>query len=335
MTECAYYMGFTVLELPLQEVTQLKTEELPLESKNRIAYRVAHLADGRPLTLPVLVAVGRSRNPRLVCVAGVHGDEHEGVSALLSSWEEVEPAKIQGTLVFVPVANPPAFAAKARCNPQDPVDMNRSFPGREMGTVTERLAFHLFHGVVAGADLVLSMHGWSTGALVQPYVEYPHTSPVAEVSHAAARAFGLDTLEGLDWHPGLLCAVCNQARIAAIEPEIGGLGCTVPERRKLYMRGLDNLMKHLGMLPGVPERARTIRYVVRHEVVAQVGGVVQRHIELGAKVGAGDPIATITDLTGFPLLRIPSPASGTVAMLRLTASVNPGELLAIVFAPAV
>ena len=243
----------------------LEYDALPLRSRHRFALLVADRPDGSSLALPVLVMVGQRPTPRLVCVAGVHGDEHEGVTALLELWEELEPEALQGTVVMVPVANPPAFAANARVNPQDPVDMNRVFPGRADGRITERLAYHLFHSVVTGADLVLSMHGWSSGALVLPYVEYPRDSPVTPASRAAARAFGLDTLEPLDWHPGLLCAACNRAGIPAIEPEIGGLGYTEDARRALYKRGTRALMQHLGILPGhagdyaVPPQGRTAR----------------------------------------------------------------------------
>jgi predicted deacylase len=318
-------------------VAEIDYTALPLGSRQRFHLQVANRPDGGPLRLPVLVMVGQSRTPRLVCVAGVHGDEHEGVTALLELWDELEPASLQGTLVLVPVANPPAFAANARRNPYDPVDMNRLFPGRADGGITERLAYQLFHTVVADADFVLSMHGWSNGALVLPYVEYPRRSPLTDASRAAARAFGLDTLAALDWHPGLLCAACNRAGISAIEPEIGGLGCTLPERRglyrRVYRRGVHNLLRHLQMLPGAPELPAAVYEVTRHEVFAPEGGIVRRRVEIGASVQAGDPLASVTDLTGAPLVQVASPAAGTVAMLRLAAPVQPGDLLALIFAP--
>ena len=206
------------------------------------------MADGTEPALPVLVASGASHAPRLVCVAGIHGNEPEGITALLELWDEIEPSDLAGTLVFVPAANPPAFRAGERRNPEDPLDMNRIFPGRADGTITERLAHRLFHDVVVGADFVLSLHGWGRGALVVPYTEYPRDSPVTQASRAAARAFGLEWIEAFDWPPGMLVAVCARHGIPAIEPEIGGLEITVSERRALYKRCTLNLMSHLGLL---------------------------------------------------------------------------------------
>lgn len=306
---------------------------LPLNSRHRYAYRVSRMADGSQLSIRTLVLVGTTRRPHLVCVAGVHGNEHEGITALLELWDELTPSDVSGTLVIVPVANPPAFRAGARRNPDDMVDMNRVFPGEAEGNTTQRLAYHLFHGIIAGADLLLSMHGWTDDALVVPYTEYPQESPVTEASRAAAFAFGLEYVEAFDWPHGLLAAACNRAGIPAIEPEIGGLGCTVPERRARYKRGVRNLMRHLGMMPGEPDVPAAVRHVKRKMLYAPTGGIIRRYAELEEEVRAGDCIATITDLTSEPLGQIETPMDGFVAVQRLRASVNPGELVAVIFQP--
>lgn len=289
------------------------------------------MADGTTVSLPVLVAVGQAQRPRLVCVAGIHGNEPEGITALLELWGELDVETLQGTVVFVPVANPPAFRAGERRNPHDGLDMNRIFPGSATGTVTERLAHCLYHEVVAGADFVLTLHGWGRGGMVTPYVEYPRHGEVAPASRAAAVAFGLEWIEAFAWPPGLLAAVCARNGIPAIEPEIGGLECTTPERRALYKRGVRNLMHHLGLLPGAPTLDQPARDVTRAEVTAPVGGIVHRHGELGEAVRAGALIATISDLLGQPLAEIHAPMTGFIAAQRLAAAVNPGEQIAVIF----
>ena len=318
-------------EFPEAMTGAIPYEALPTGSRRRFTIAAGTMADGSELALPVLVATGSAPRPRLVCVAGIHGNEPEGITALLELWEELDPGTIAGTLVLVPVANPPAFRAGERRNPGDPLDMNRIFPGRGDGTITERLAHHLFHDVVAGADFVLSLHGWGRGALVVPYTEYPRDAPVTAASRAAAAAFGLEWLEAFDWPPGMLVAVCARHGIPAIEPEIGGQECTLPERRDLYARGVRNLMRHLGLLSGAPDVPNRVLDVVRAQVVAPTGGVIRRRVELGDAVAVGDPIATITDLLGTPRAGVVSPCAGFVAALRLAAAVNPGEQIAVIF----
>ncbi|MFN8591964.1 MAG: succinylglutamate desuccinylase/aspartoacylase family protein [Thermomicrobiales bacterium] len=294
---------------------------------------VAALAHGAEVGLPVLTVTGAAPGPRLVCVAGIHGNEPEGVTALLDLWDEIEPTNLAGTLMLVPVANPPAFHAGERRNPSDPLDMNRIFPGRADGTTTERLADRLWHDIVLGADFVLSLHGWGRGGLVVPYTEYPRDSSVTAASRAAAAAFGLPWLEAFDWPPGMMVAVCARHGIPAIEPEIGGLECSVPERRALYRRGLANLLRHLGMTTGASETPDQVQDVSRVELTAPTGGVLRRRVELGDPVQPGTDIAVITGLCGETLAKVLSPIAGFVAAQRLTGAVNPGEQVAVIFQP--
>ena len=128
--------------------------------------------------------------------------------------------------------NPPAFQALRRASLEDGLDINRIFPGNSRGTVTERLADALCAHLIRGSDLVLSMHGWSAGYLVEPYVEYPKSGKVSEVSRLAARAFGLGYVNPLEAGPGRLLTVASAMGIPIIEVEIGGQATSLPERQR-------------------------------------------------------------------------------------------------------
>src|SRR5215469_6912348 len=91
--------------------------DLPSRSRHSVDLDVTRLADGTVLRLPLNVVVGRAEGPYLTLVAGVHGDESEGVLALMELWNELDPAAFTGRVVIVPVANPPAFAAHRRTSP--------------------------------------------------------------------------------------------------------------------------------------------------------------------------------------------------------------------------
>jgi len=291
------------------------------------------MADGTTLCLPINIMVGRKTGPLLLMVAGVHGNEHEGILAQLELWEELFPEEISGTIIMVPVSNPPAFRARQRQNPEDMIDMNRIFPGKADGTITERLAFRLYHDITCKADMVLSMHSWTNGSLVVPYVEYPRESPASEASEAMARAFGLEYIEAFDWPPGLLVNECTQAGIPAIEAEIGGLSASIPERRELYKRGARNLMRHIHILPGQPDPANEVLQVTHSILFAETGGILRQYKDLRAPVRRGETIATICDLNGTELAACEAPRDGFIAAQLLAASVNPGDLIAVLFTP--
>lgn len=289
------------------------------------------MPDGSTLSIPLNVITGTRRHPRLLAVAGHHGDEHEGPSALISLWHSLRPESLRGSLVMIPVLNPPAFQAVRRASLEDGLDINRIFPGNSRGTVTERLADALCAHLIRGSDLVLSMHGWSAGYLVEPYVEYPKSGKVSEVSRLAARAFGLGYVNPLEAGPGRLVTVASAMGIPIIEVEIGGQATSLPERRALYEAGTLNLLRHMGILSGRIERSSEPRAIDRVEVFAPTGGMLQCDRMVGDRVKRGENLATIYDLNLERIAQVASPAAGVIGVLRLAASVQPGQLVASVF----
>jgi N-alpha-acetyl-L-2,4-diaminobutyrate deacetylase len=305
-----------------------------LAPASRHAFRLA-VVDGPdgPVEIPVNISIGNRPGPRLVAVAGVHGNEVEGPAALIDVWDELRDVSFAGAVVVVPVANAPAFKAARRMSPQDGLDMNRIFPGRPDGTLTERIASRLFEDVVLGADFLLSMHSWYAGAIVLPYIEVPRSGPTAVASRAAARTFGPQFVEPLDWHPGLLVSAAGRAGIPAMEPEIGGLGASFAEQRTLYRSGLRNLLKHLGMIPGHAEMEEAPRLVTRTAVTTPSGGFLRPLVDVGAAIRVGALIAQVCDLNGFGLVDVAAPASGVIAALQLAPAVEPGDEIAVIFRP--
>ena len=157
-------------------------EQLPIFTKHAFKLPVITNAGESSIDLPVNVIRGRSQSPRLLMIAGVHGNEFDGILAQVEFWQSAKPEDFSGSIVMVPVANPPAFQAMQRCNPDDHLDMNRVFPGNANSTLTHRLAYRLYQDVLPGSDFLLSMHGWHAWGLILPYIEYPQNSQVSQAS---------------------------------------------------------------------------------------------------------------------------------------------------------
>ncbi|MGH9644881.1 MAG: succinylglutamate desuccinylase/aspartoacylase family protein, partial [Terriglobales bacterium] len=114
------------------------------------------------IALPLFLVRGASEGKTLVVTAGVHGDEFEGVQAILEVVAELDPSIMSVTMIAVPAANPPAFYEGTRTSPLDGRNLARSFPGAERGTPTEVLAFHLSKSIIACADFYLDLHSAGT-----------------------------------------------------------------------------------------------------------------------------------------------------------------------------
>lgn len=300
-------------------------------ARYRFSVPVTSSPDGSTVSIPVNVIRGLSDGPSLLIVAGVHGDEHEGPTSLISLWNGLRPEELRGTVVMVPVLNAPAFRAARRWSLEDDVDLNRNFPGEEGGTLTHRIARVFCEEILVEADLVLSMHGWTAGYLVQPYVEFPGRGATSAAAYAAARSFGLPLLNPLDAGPGRLMTVASERGIPLIEVEIGGQGSTLGDRRRLYEAGTRNLLRHLGQIDGEAPSPPAQIHVGRSERVAPAGGLLRPEVAVGDRVAEGQTLATLHDLNLRLLARIAAPATGVVGVLRLSASTMAGQLVATVF----
>jgi predicted deacylase len=302
------------------DVEQLDYAALP-EGRHRLRFLVpgTRLPDGWPLAIPVTVLVGRNPRPRLVAIAGVHGNEYPGPLALLELAAELDPASIDGTLVLVPFANPLAYNAGTRVSPEDGVNLNRVFPGDPKGTLTLRLAHALVDGIVQDADLAVDLHSAEATGVMMPMAGFrEHTGPVALASARAAAAFGLDMNWMMRWAPGTLSTALNQRGIPAVGCEVGGLGVASAEEVALYRDGVMRLVRD-------EERALSSEVEVMEDVVAPASGILEVRARLRDELRAGQLVGHILDPWGERIATIEAPFDGRVVHQRLFRQVRAGE----------
>ena len=147
--------------------------------------------------IPITIAHGRSEGPVLALVAGTHGSEYVPIVALQRLRSQIDPASLRGTIIMVHIANVPAFfGRRVYYSPGDGQNLNRVFPGKADGTVSERVADVLTREVIGRATHVADLHGGDGNESLRPYSYWITTGAgsVAEGSRAMALAFGLDRI---------------------------------------------------------------------------------------------------------------------------------------------
>lgn len=289
---------------------------------------VARLNDGSMLRVPYTVLAGARAGPRVVVTAGVHGDEYEGVRAVAELTRALDPAAVHGTVVLVPVVNPPAFHASLRVNPLDGVNLNRVFPGNPHGTLSERLAAVVFQRLIAGADALIDLHSGGTRYLFHPqagFYRLPEAGDVSDRSLAMARAFGLELVWEITHRPGVLSYEAMRAGIAAIGAEIGGNGRCEPEHVTLAQRGVRNVLAVLGVLAEAPEAPPPQRIWRGDFTIAPASGLFRADVALNQEVRAGDRLYTLLDLTGAVCYEHHAAHAGLVSAMRAFAAIQEGE----------
>lgn len=135
-----------------KEILPGKSEELNLD--------VAHLHTSTPIQVPVIVSRGSEDGPVLLLMAGMHGDEINGMEIIRrvihKGWHK--PSK--GTVICIPIFNIFGFLNVSRELP-DGRDLNRSFPGAKNGSLASQFAYHFMKEIAPITDYIIDFH---TGA---------------------------------------------------------------------------------------------------------------------------------------------------------------------------
>ena len=122
--------------------------------------------------IPIPIASIRNGDgPRVLLMAGNHGDEYEGQVAHASLLRSLRPEDVRGRLIFLTSANFPAADAGMRTSPIDEGNLNRSFPGDNDGGITAQIAWYIEHVLLPQCDYVFDLH---SGGSSLEYVAHAH-----------------------------------------------------------------------------------------------------------------------------------------------------------------
>ena len=288
-----------------------------------------------PVRLPLVIVHGRRPGPRLCLTAGVHASEYPGIDAVMRTVQDLDPEASTGTLVAIPVVNPTMFQRRAGfLSPIDGLNLNRTAPGREDGTMSEVLAHTLLQEVIGVCQYHIDCHGGDLSEILWPYSGFALTGD-AELDQ---RGETLATLyspqivalyrEGTSLPP-TAGSMTNQAArrgIVSILAEAGSNG-TLDERDvEIHLRGIHNVMQHLRMIPGVPDQGGPRVFPTdQFTVSAGRGGLLRLQIGIGDSIRAGQPIAEICNLFGEVVERVVSPREGIARIIWAHKAVNSGD----------
>ncbi|MGH9522700.1 MAG: succinylglutamate desuccinylase/aspartoacylase family protein [Terriglobales bacterium] len=284
--------------------------------------------DAPGIAIPVHVVNGARPGRMLVVTAGVHGDEYEGVRTVLDTTATLVPAELSGTVIAVPVANPPAFWNGTRTSPLDGGNLARAFPGDPQGKITEIIAHHLAHSIIARADFFLDLHSAGVQFLMPTMVGYDSNH---SASRAAALAFGAPVVWAHStMAPGRTVSFAASRGIPWLYTEARGAGRIHPDDLRVFRRGVSNLLRHLGMLPGTPECSPPAIQLcgdgdLDASLSASRAGFFIPAVELLAAVRAGQELGRSIDLYGQTVETFCSPRDGVVAMMRAFPVLHPGD----------
>ena len=160
--------------------------------------------------------------------------------------------------------NAPAVHAATRTSPIDGGNMNRAFPGRPDGTITEKIADYFTRYLLPMADIVLDFHSGGKSLDFLPFAACHTLEDKAQEARcrAARDAFCAPfSLQMLEIDPSAMYdhAAESQGK-TFVTTELGGRGTATPETVAIARRGLRNLRHgvHIAGDHGVPAKAHRL-----------------------------------------------------------------------------
>ena len=291
-------------------------------------------------SIPISIIHGVKPGPVLALTAGVHGQEYTPILALQRLLKSVDPKTLTGTIVLVHVANMPSFLARTiYYSPADGKNLNRVFPGKADGTLSERIALTITREVIEKATHLIDLHCGDGNESLRPYTYWITTGApaVAEAGKQMALAFGMDHIvvdreRPVDANASVY--VSNTAITRgkpALTIESGGMAVTDEESIARIEKGIAGVLRHLGMRADGPPPVAQPTWIQRNEVLrASNTGIFQAAVERGQTVTKGALIGRITDFHARVIEEIRAPFAGEILYVIGTPPISKGEPVAMV-----
>ncbi len=305
----------------LAEPLDILGVEIAPGTSQRLSWSATELFEGVPVSTPVLVANGSAPGPTVCLTAAVHGDELNGIEMVRRVFHDIDPKKLSGALIGVPIVNVQGFRRGSRYLP-DRRDLNRYFPGNPHGSAAARIAHSLFNEVIFICDALIDLHTGSFERANLPQIRADLRNPdVVTLTHGFGAMVVLHSKPTI----GTLRYAATIAGIPAVTVEAGGPSQLELAEVKHGVKGVETLLNTLGMtrrmrLWGDPEPV----YYKSSWVRANNGGILLSDVSLGSTVRKGDLLGSITDPMSNARTELRSPYAGRIIGLARNQVVMPG-----------
>lgn len=268
-----------------------------------------------------------------------HGDEYEGPVALQNLANELQPDDVAGRIILVPYLNYPAFLSARRTSPIDQCNMNRIFPGRPDGSVSEKIADYFQRTLLPQADIALDFHSGGKTLDFVPFAaaHIQDNKSNQEACVAAMQAFNapysMMQLE-ID-NVGMYDTAAEEMGKVFVSTELGGGGTSTARSAAIAKKGARNILIHAGILDGALDYEPSTQLDMPDAdcfTFSELEGLIEPMVDLGDRVESGQLLARIwpKDRTGALPVEYFAKHDGLLAGRHFPGLVKSGDCMAVV-----
>ncbi len=285
---------------------------------------------GTPVRMPVTLINGEAEGKTILITGGTHGGEYPGVETAIRLAASLTPQDICGQLIIVHPCNVPAFQAKLQyVGPYDGKNLNREYPGKATGTVTQRIAYTVSSQLFTQADFYMDLHGGDIHEALTPFVIYSKLGSEEQTALAieASKALGVKYICGSVSSNGTFGCAASMG-VPGFLAEIGNLGLWSEAEVEQYLCGVKNVLRLLKVMDGeVIPNPDAVMSDCMLGVDADRTGCWYPCVKLGDTVVKGQKIGEIRDYFGKVLAEYTAPDNGDVLYVIASLAINDGDPL--------
>lgn len=245
--------------------------------------------------IPIPVAMLNSgEGPTLLLTGGNHGDEYEGPIALMKLMRNLPQMELNGRVIIIPALNFPAVRNASRTSPIDGGNLNRAFPGKRNGTLTEMIAHYLETVLFPICDVAFDLHagGASTNYLPTLLAAWPANEAKKEAYTRLIDVIGAPRTLVMDLlgEDRTFAAAAERHNVMFFCGEFGGHAVCNLDGLRVAEQSINRLMVGLEMIDGETVGEGTAKFAVqgqKHYIFAPEEGIFEPAFRLGDHVKKG------------------------------------------------
>lgn len=285
-------------------------------SRNEL--EVGERADRSKISLPIIQYKG-APGPSVFIGAGIHGNELTGQASLWRLYDYLEDKDVRGAITIMPVMNPDGLSFNVRGIPGAEVDLNRLYPGKADGYISERITAKIWE-VAKKHDVIIDLH--TMGPSIPMILIDRLSGELKAKTDRLAEAAGITVLEELSPEAyalqnlgASLGGVASAANIPNITIELGGSSEIDWGSVEAGYLAMKNMLVHLGVVNGTPTKVTSSTVIretgyCRADVFSEKGGIIEYAVKMGDKVKKGSTLAKIRNLFGDVVEEVRMPEDG-------------------------
>ncbi|NVJ88948.1 MAG: succinylglutamate desuccinylase/aspartoacylase family protein [Flavobacteriaceae bacterium] len=308
----------------LNKPFKLLGKEIPAGSKTVLDLEIAKLHTRTTVKVPVIIERSIVDGPVILLMAGLHGDEVNGVGIIREIIQQKLNKPKAGTIICLPVFNIFGYLFHSREFP-DGRDLNRVFPGNANGSLASQFAHQFTTEIAPYVDYVIDYH---TGGGERDNVSQIRIHPNEVDTLKLAEIFNPPFIIKSNYISKSVRFTLNKMGKTILLFEGGKANELNKEIIAEGVKGTKNILVHLGFIDGEIQLKRETIFIENSKWQrASHSGMFQAVVKNGSFIKKKEIIGYIQDPFGEFKKKVTATHDAYIFCINRTPIVNKGDAI--------